>query len=146
LISKSPELHRQDLEILPPTQVAVPQSLREDFHFSCHNYGDYCLFLLSIYSFPLPPSHRTFAQRGTDGKAAQTGRFHLQADAPASHQVQSSDPAALAPARVKQAANRLTGPGIQKYVPLFHPHREAEGEYNQSRRRDRPFRLGRNVL
>jgi hypothetical protein len=58
-ISKSPELHRQDLEIRPPPQVDVPQSLRWDFHFSYLTYGDYCLFLLSIYSFPSYPSAST---------------------------------------------------------------------------------------
>ena len=58
-ISKSPELHRQDLENPAPAQVVMVKPLPKDFHFSCYNYGDYCLFLLSNYSFPTPPSHCT---------------------------------------------------------------------------------------
>jgi len=44
-ISKTPELHRLDLEKQPWGQVTARQSLRMDFHFSGLNYGDYCLFL-----------------------------------------------------------------------------------------------------
>jgi hypothetical protein len=45
LFSKTPEIHRHDLENRRPGQVAAPQSFRNDFHFSSLNYGDYYLFL-----------------------------------------------------------------------------------------------------
>jgi hypothetical protein len=149
-ISKSPELHRQDLENPAPAQVVMAQPLRTDFHFSCCNYGNYCLFLLSNYSFPTPPSHST---AGSEERAVAPQKtaasIFSRIQRPSSttiQRTQASEPPARAPARANPAANRIICPGIQKYIPLFHPHREAEGEYNQSRRRDRPFRLGRNVL
>jgi hypothetical protein len=58
-ISKPPQLHSRDLENLACGQVNTLQSLRKDFHFSGHNYGCYCLFLLSTYSFPHP--RRTYS-------------------------------------------------------------------------------------
>ena len=45
LFSKTPEMHRHDLENRSSGQVTARQSLRNDFHFSCLNYGDYCLFI-----------------------------------------------------------------------------------------------------
>lgn len=52
--SKTPELHSRDLENLSLGQLARPQPLRRDFHFSCGNYGDYYLFLSSYNLFPHP--------------------------------------------------------------------------------------------
>ena len=52
MISKSPELHRRDLKNLSAHQVPTSQQLRRNFHFSCHNYGYYCLFIYLILLFP----------------------------------------------------------------------------------------------
>lgn len=54
--SKPPDLHRQDLENPASSQVTALQTLRKDFHFFYLHYGDYYLFLLSLYSFPHRPS------------------------------------------------------------------------------------------
>ena len=78
-ISKSPELHRQDLENPTPAQVVMAEPLGKDFHFSCYNYWDYCLFLLSNYSFPTSPSDCTARQPGTGGRAVLRWQFQSMA-------------------------------------------------------------------
>jgi hypothetical protein len=49
LISNNPELHSHVLENSAGFQLAGPQPVRFDFHFSCLNYGYYCLFLINNY-------------------------------------------------------------------------------------------------
>jgi len=44
-----PDLHNRDLENLPADQPSQPEGVPLLFHFSCLNYGDYCLF---IYLLP----------------------------------------------------------------------------------------------
>jgi hypothetical protein len=81
LISKSPELHSHNLENSLLAQIALSKPLRRDFHFSCLTYGDYCLFLLSIYSFPPPPSLRdldTVERRAAPHKTAASTFTRIQ--------------------------------------------------------------------
>jgi hypothetical protein len=49
LISNNPELHSRVLENRAEAQLAGTKSVRFDFHFSCMNYGYYCLFLINNY-------------------------------------------------------------------------------------------------
>jgi hypothetical protein len=42
--SNTPEFHNRDLEIRAGCQAPPAVALRGDFHFSCLNYGYYCLF------------------------------------------------------------------------------------------------------
>lgn len=70
-ISKTPELHSRDLENQTKGQTAWAQAHRRVFHFSLRNYGYYCLFLLSISSFPKNPSRNGVGgmERHSDGSA-----------------------------------------------------------------------------
>jgi len=57
-LSNHPELHSPVLENPPPSQISSLQSLRKLFHFSCHNYGGYCLFFyLPILFHPYPVAY-----------------------------------------------------------------------------------------
>ena len=49
LISYNPELHSRVLENSAEGQLAGPESVRFDFHFSCMNYGYYCLFVINNF-------------------------------------------------------------------------------------------------
>jgi hypothetical protein len=51
--SNHPELHSPDLENCAPTQPPPSQRFDTAFHFSCLNYGYYCLY--SLISIPLSP-------------------------------------------------------------------------------------------
>jgi hypothetical protein len=61
LFSKSPELHSQDLENLHPSQTRSNREDGQPFHFSCVNYGYYCLFYYFLFLFLLP--RRTLCSR-----------------------------------------------------------------------------------
>ena len=128
-LSKTPELHSQDLENPATGQPLHAQPLMSDFHFSCHNYGVLLSFLLSTYSFPTL-RHAL--------ELASTADPHIRT---ASQALRNSLPRD----RPETAKNR-SNPGIQRSVLLFHPPWNAEDEYNQTRRRDRPFRPCHNVL
>lgn len=54
--SNSPELHSEDLENRYPSQTRSSRGDGQPFHFSCLNYGYYCLFLLLLIPFPTSPS------------------------------------------------------------------------------------------
>jgi hypothetical protein len=54
-ISKTPEMHSQDLEKPPTGQVGMAQRVRMDFHFSGHTTEVTVFFFYLYYSFP-PPS------------------------------------------------------------------------------------------
>jgi hypothetical protein len=68
--SKSPELHSRDLENRLAGQIALLQSLRKDFHFSCRTTGFtvsfFNLFTLFLLSAAL---HRRNCWRGACGVA-----------------------------------------------------------------------------
>lgn len=76
LISKPPELHSRYLEIPPLDQPIPDQLLRNHFHFSCDNYGDYC-FLNTISSYfrnPPPLACRNIHSRyNCEERASKTG-------------------------------------------------------------------------
>jgi hypothetical protein len=50
-ISKRPQFHSPDLENRAPGQAPRLQLLRQDFHFSAHNYGYYCHLYVFLSSF-----------------------------------------------------------------------------------------------
>ena len=53
-ISKTPQFHSLNLEILPTIQLHAIKALHPNFHFSCLNDGYYYLFSLILIPFPLP--------------------------------------------------------------------------------------------
>jgi hypothetical protein len=57
-ISNLPVLHRQVLEKLARGQAAPCHALRKLFHFSCLNYGGYCLSNSLNTGFPKEPVAR----------------------------------------------------------------------------------------
>jgi len=118
-LSKTPEFHRRDLENLSPSQLASSQALQTDFHFCCHNYGDYCLVLYSSFLFPQPSRRR-----------AHPSAIRL---ASANHHPHSTSAHTNRPFTPNGAQN-------SEICPVFHPHQCAEGEYNQTRTGARPFR------
>ena len=60
LISKTPQLHSLDLENVTASQLAGLESFRQNFHFSCLNYGDYYLFFYILHYFPHPAAQSTW--------------------------------------------------------------------------------------
>ncbi len=109
-ICKSPELHSRDLENLPTPETRAPTLDHRYFHFSCLNYGYYCLFL--FFNTPLPPPRRRPAAPWENSLADLPGSY------------------AMRMARLAKQGRRKK-PGNPEKHPCFPRAREREGEYNQ---------------
>jgi hypothetical protein len=56
---KTPDTHNRDLENRAGCQPQSVEGLRRDFHFSCVNYGYYCLFFYSFSSLNTPSRYES---------------------------------------------------------------------------------------
>ncbi len=127
--SKTPQLHSQDLENRAAAQLPLLQSLRKNFHFSCLTTGTTVFFFL--YSLPFPTRRILHGSRDPD-----LPRIELP-DPPL--RCKPTRPSQTYPAHWIVARN-------SDMCPVFHPHREAEHEYNQKQKKRQALPRGSNVL
>ena len=102
-LSKHPEFHSPVLENWPHPQISPHQYLRKVFHFSCHNYGDYCLFFyipIFFHTSVAPPRHLATQPYLADHRLNNPHLCFVQGSSPK---------------RPITACN-------PEFGPLFHPH------------------------
>jgi len=127
-LSKHPQIHSPVLENPSHPQPHSLQSHRKVFHFSCHNYGGYCLFFYLSTPFHPYPSLFLKPLPGSSNPSPLPCSKRVSAPRKFAH-----------PRCVSQPQNPEIG-------RLFHPHGRAEDEYNQMRTRDPPFHSATMLL